>query len=148
MVKKNIPALSFHHQQIQKQHLCSCIFQEKNWHFCTHPCTIPFGATHSGTPYQYKNGPKARTPKKVRNTTSVQIDLKINSDNAKSSYNNKFWKNEPKAAAYLGYSDVREFRKFRFSWLVLEWYILYMELKTDLGCSRTHVPSMEWNYEK
>ncbi len=37
----------------------------------------------------------------------------------------KHYKNEPKIAAYLGYTDVMEFRKFRFSAIVLEWYLCY-----------------------
>lgn len=36
-----------------------------------------------------------------------------------------FAKNEPKVAAYLGYSDLCEFRKFRFCGPVLHWYTVF-----------------------
>ena len=54
----------------------------------------------------------------------------------------KFFKNEPKTAPYLGYSDVAEYRKFRFSNVVLEWYIPYHQncqqrsVKTPLALLR------------
>ena len=36
-----------------------------------------------------------------------------------------FWRIEPKVAAYLGYHDLGEFRKFRFSTPVLKWYMVF-----------------------
>ena len=41
--------------------------------------------------------------------------------------NNNFWKNKSKAAAYLGYNDLADFRKFNFHYVVLEWYFVFME---------------------
>lgn len=39
----------------------------------------------------------------------------------------KFFKNEPKTAAYIGYNNVGSFRKLRFHPLTLYWYIAFKE---------------------
>ena len=39
----------------------------------------------------------------------------------------RFWKSEPKSAAYLGYKDIGVFRMFRFHHVVLKWFLVFYE---------------------
>jgi hypothetical protein len=55
----------------------------------------------------------------------VQIDTKLQHEDS-GSYA-KFFKNETKTAAYLGFVDLAEFRKFRFCTPVLEAYLVFHE---------------------
>lgn len=52
------------------------------------------------------------------------IDYKLGSEGKKPS---TFWNNEPKVAAYLGYNNVAAFRKFRFSFPILEAYEFFAQ---------------------
>lgn len=38
-----------------------------------------------------------------------------------------FIRNEPKVAAYLGFTNVGDFRKYRFSWPILKWYLVFQQ---------------------
>lgn len=40
---------------------------------------------------------------------------------------NILWRNEPKSAAYLKFSELADFRKFRFHYVALNWYFVYMD---------------------
>lgn len=63
--------------------------------------------------------------KATRKQAATSIDTPMTHDNA-GSYA-IFFKNEPKTAAYLGYTDIAEFRKFRFSGPVVEAFLLFQE---------------------
>ena len=54
-------------------------------------------------------------------------DLNQKMENGKLDTYAKFFKNEPKTAAYLGYHEVGAFRKFCFSGTVLEWFLMLQQ---------------------
>ncbi|MCJ1261134.1 hypothetical protein MMC22_000998 [Lobaria immixta] len=37
----------------------------------------------------------------------------------------QLWKNESTSAAYLGYTDVADYRIFRFHWIVFTWFLVH-----------------------
>jgi hypothetical protein len=56
--------------------------------------------------------------KKTRRTVRNSMDAKMTTTDINTHF--KHYKNEPKIAVYLEYTDVMKFRKFRFSVIVLE----------------------------
>ena len=55
------------------------------------------------------------------------MDVKMKEGDAFGHANSGFWRNEAKAAAYLGFSDVSDFRRFRFHHVVLKWYHVHAD---------------------
>lgn len=64
---------------------------------------------------------------KTRRKPEVSMDVKMKEGDAFGHANSGFWRNEAKAAAYLGFSDVSDFRRFRFHHVVLKWYHVHAD---------------------
>ena len=58
------------------------------------------------------------------------MDEKMSPDSIEK--HSRFWKTEPKTAAYLGYDDLAEFRAFRFHPVVLKWYLVYAKRSSEV----------------
>lgn len=55
------------------------------------------------------------------------MQAKMRGSDTSSFANARVWKNEPQAAAYLGYNNLADYRMFRFHHIVLDWYLVFQE---------------------